>query len=190
MNVYQAALKRRSIRKFRQDKISNETLLKYIDAARVAPSASNMQPIKYVIVNKEENVKEFFSYMNWAGYIRPEGDPKPGEEPTAYIVILADTSVRKTGYELDIGAAAQTIMLCAQEDGTGTCWLGAIDRESIKKKLNLSDDIVISTVIALGYPAENPQIESEAGSIKYYKDQNGNLHVPKRKMEDILYKTI
>jgi len=190
MSVYNIAQSRRSIRKFNQDKIENETLIKYIDAARLAPSASNMQPIRYVIVNEDKNVKELFNFMSWAGYIKPEGNPKSGEEPTAYIVILADTNIRKTGYELDIGAAAQNIMLCAQEDGIGTCWLGAIDREKIKNMLSLEDNFVINTVIALGYPAEKPQTELENGSTKYYKDQNGTLHVPKKGLEDVIFKTL
>lgn len=190
MEVYKAAISRRSIRKFKQDKIGNKTLHKYIDAARLAPSASNMQPVRYAIVNGEENVQRFFPFTNWAGYIKPAGNPAPGEEPTAYIVILADTSIRNSNYELDIGAAAQNIMLCAQEDGIGTCWLGAIDRDKIREFLQLDEKYAISTVIALGYPAENPQIEQENGTIKYYKDENGTLHVPKRKLEDIIIKSI
>jgi len=186
MGVYEVAQKRRSIRKFNQIKIETETLTKYIDAARVSPSASNMQPVKYAIINSDKTVKEFFHLLKWAGYIAPNGNPKEGEEPTAYIVVLADTSIRSAGYELDIGAAAQTIMLCAAEDGIGTCWLGAIDREKIRKFLNLEEKYTINTVIALGFPAEDPQIELEKGSIKYFKDENGVLHVPKRKKEDII----
>lgn len=186
MSVYEIAAKRRTIRKFKQDKLENELLLSFIDAARLAPSASNMQPIKYKVINNAESVNKLFPSLKWAGYIAPNGNPAAGEEPTAYIVILVDTKIRNSGYELDIGAAAQTIMLCAQEKGIGTCWLGAIDRDAIRKDFNIGDEYTINTVIALGYPLEEPQTEVENGSIKYYKDENGKLHVPKRKLEDIL----
>lgn len=186
MKVYEAAMKRRTIRKFSQKKIENETLLKFIDAARVSPSSTNMQPVKYIIVNKDETVKELFPLVKWAGYIAPKGNPQKGEEPTAYIVILADTNLRKAGFEYDIGAAAQTILLCAEEEGIGSCWMYSIDRDKIRGLLNIEEQYEINCVLSLGYPAEAPCIEDENGSIKYYKDLNGTLHVPKRKREDVL----
>jgi len=186
MKVYEAAIKRRTIRKFSQKKIENETLLKFIDAARVSPSAANMQPVKYIIVNDDEIVKELFPFVKWAGYITPNGNPQKGEEPTAYIVILADTNVRKAGSEYDIGAAAQTIILCAQEEGIGSCWMQAIDKDKIRSLLNVDGQYEVNSVLSLGYPAEAPLAEDETGSIKYYKDENGTLHVPKRRREDVL----
>lgn len=147
-----------------------------------------MQPIKYILVNNDEKVKELFPCVKWAAYIAPEGNPQKGEEPTAYIVILNDTSIRNAGYELDIGAAAQTIMLCAAEKDIGTCWMGAIDRDKIRDILKIDEKYVINTLLALGYSAEEPQVYTENGTIKYHKDENGVLHVPKRKLEDILFK--
>ncbi len=188
MSVYDLIYKRRTIRKFRQERIGRSVLEKLIDAARFAPSGANLQPVKYIIVDEPEEVKEMFGYTRWAGYIAPEGTPKKGEEPVAYIVILADTEIRKQGYELDIGAAAQNIMLAALEEGIGTCWIGSIDRDNIRKMLDIPERYIINTVIALGYPAESPVVEEENGSIKYYKDENGVLHVPKRKLKDIILK--
>lgn len=190
MKVFEAAIKRRTIRKFSQKKIENDILVRYIDAARVSPSAANMQPVKYVIVNNDETVKGLFPFVKWAAYIAPNGNPQKGEEPTAYIVILADTNVRKAGYEYDIGAAAQTILLCAEEDGIGSCWMQAIDRDKIRSLLNIEDQYEVNSVLSLGYPAEDSQVEDENGAIKYYKDENGTLHVPKRKREDILIKIL
>ena len=93
------------------NKISKELLLKYIDAARIAPSGGNLQPLKYAIISKKEAVSEFFSYVKWAGYLAPYYNPKENERPTAYIVVLADTAIRKNGYELDVGAAVENIIL-------------------------------------------------------------------------------
>ena len=188
MSVYELILKRRTIRKFRQDKIERSVLEKLINAARYAPSASNMQPIKYIIVEEPEKVEKVFQNVKWAAYIAPEGDPKEGEKPVAFIIILVDTEIKDSYYELDIGAAAQNIFLTALEEGIGTCWMSAINRDEIRSIFKIPDRYIINTVIALGYIGENPIAEDETGSIRYYKDKDGVLHVPKRKLEDIILK--
>jgi len=188
MSTFDLIRQRRSIRKFQQKKLDRAQLGKMLDAARLAPSASNLQPLKYVIVDEEGKVAQFFKYVKWAGYIAPDGNPGIGEEPVAYIVILADTQVRKTGYELDAGAAAQNIFLTALEEGIGSCWIFSVDRDAVRKLLNIPDRYEINSVTALGYPAESPVMEDENGSIRYYKDGAGVLHVPKRKLDDVILK--
>ncbi|HZK71401.1 MAG TPA: nitroreductase family protein [Clostridia bacterium] len=186
MNTYDLILKRRTIRKFKQQSIERATLEKLINVARLAPSAANLQPLKYKIVDDTDTVKKVFENVKWAGYIAPTGNPAEGETPVAYIAILVDTEISKGDCGMDIGAAAQNIFLAALEDGIGTCWMGAIDRMKIREILNIPERYVLNTVIALGYPLENPVYENENGSIKYYKDHDGVLHVPKRKLQDII----
>ena len=186
MSAYDVILNRRTIRKFKQQDIELDLLKKLINAARFAPSANNIQPLKYKLVHNKEQVKAVFEHVRWAGYIAPTGNPGEGEKPVAYIVILADTDIRSSGYELDVGAAAQSIFIAAQEEGIGTCWMGAIDRDKIKQLLNIPEKYILNTVIALGYVGETPVSEDECGSVKYYKDDKGVLHVPKRKLEDII----
>jgi len=187
MNIYEAILKRRTIRKFKQEQIPLEVLKKLANAARVAPSASNMQPLKYLIVNEKNKVKEIFKYISWAGAIRPEGNPKEGEEPTAYILMLCDKEVRKDGFDTDAGAAMENLILAGVEEGIGSCWMGAIDRGNITKLLSIPERFTIHTLVSLGYIGESPVMEDEEGSLKYYKDETGCLHVPKRKFEDVTY---
>ena len=188
MNVYETIRNRRTIRKFKQQRIERGILEKLIDAARFAPSSSNMQPLKYMIVDEPGMAARIFEYVKWAGYITPAGNPDEGEKPVAFIIILVDSEIRASGYELDIGAAAQSIFLAAEEEGIGTCWMGAIDKERIRSILVISERFIINTVIALGYSGESPVTEDEKGSIKYYKDGSGVLHVPKRKLTDIIIK--
>lgn len=187
MNVYETILKRRTIRKFNQQPIDENILLKLINAARVAPQGANLQPLKYVVINDKLLIEPLFETIAWAGYIRPNGDPQDGEKPVAYILILADSSIKKEGYDIDAGAAVQNILLTALEEGIGSCWLGAINRSKIKELLNIPDKYIIHTMVALGYPAEEPVIEDTEDSIKYYKDENNVLHVPKRKLDDVLF---
>ncbi|HHW47371.1 MAG TPA: nitroreductase [Clostridiaceae bacterium] len=188
MGIYETILARRTIRKFKQEKIDDSILKKLLNAARHAPSAANIQPIKYIIVNDEEKVNEVFKHVKWAAYIAPHGTPSENEKPVAFIIILIDTEIKRSDYELDVGAAAQNIFLAAWEEGIGTCWMGAVNRDAVRKALNIDNRYIINTVIALGYMAEAPVVEDENGSIKYYKDEKGVLHVPKRKLDDIILK--
>ena len=186
MSTYDVILSRRTIRKFKQETIEKSIIKKLVNAARYAPSGANMQPIKYIIVDDADKVPKVFNHLKWAGYIAPQGDPKKGEEPVAYIIVLVDTKIRKSGYELDLGAAIQNILLVAEEEGIGTCWLGSVERDAIRKLLDIQEDFLINSVIALGYKDEISVAEDANGSIKYYKDEKGILHVPKRKLEDII----
>lgn len=186
MSTYELIMKRRTVRKFKQEPIERIKLEKLINAARFAPSAANIQPLKYKIIDNPNEVDQVFGNVKWAAYIAPQGNPCQEEKPVAFIAVLVDTEIKSSGYELDIGAAAQNIFLAALEEGIGTCWMGAINRDEIKKILQIPDRYILNTVIALGYSGENPVAEDENGSIKYYKDAEGVLHVPKRKLEDII----
>jgi nitroreductase len=185
MTVSQAITERRTIRKFTQEEIPFETLKNLVYFASLAPSASNIQPLKYKIITKSDACR-MFPYLKWAGYIAPEGDPKEGEEPTAYIVVLADTDIRKSGWEHDCGASVQNILLGAFEQGIASCWLGAIDRPKIAEEFDIPEKYYIDSVLAFGYPAEESVAEPKTESIKYYKDENKKYHIPKRTFEEII----
>ncbi|MDD3839907.1 MAG: nitroreductase family protein [Clostridia bacterium] len=186
MKLYDAIENRRTIRKFRQKKIDREIIGKLIHCARIAPSGANLQPLKYIVVDDPERVESVFSTLKWAGYIAPEGNPKEGQRPVAYIIVVVDTKIRKLGAERDVGAAVQNILLAAHAEGLGSCWIGSVDRKRLAQDLDIDPRYIIDSVIALGYPAEKSIYEDEQGSIEYYKDSNHVMHVPKRKLEDIL----
>jgi len=186
MTVEEAIGNRRTIRKFQQKAISQEILLGLVNAARLAPSTSNLQPIKYKIVNEKSLVDALFPLVRWAAYIAPEGTPKEGEHPVAFIVVCDDTAIRKEGYETDAGAAIENLILTAETEGIGVCWMGAVDRVKIHELLGLDKTMVIHTVLALGYKAEHPVLETAEATIKYYKDKDGTLHVPKRSLSSVL----
>lgn len=180
-------LKRRSIRNFSQKKIPLRLLKKFVNAARIAPSAANLQPLEYLVVTKPELCKKVFKYLAWAAYITPRGNPKIGCEPTAYIFVLVAAENPSAYTFRDVGAAAENIMLLAQSFGVGTCWLGSINRDKIRSILNIPGRMGIDTVIALGYPKMKSVVAPFKGSIKYYLDKKGVLHVPKRPLKNILH---
>lgn len=190
MSTYDLILNRRTIRKFEQKKITQEMLKKYVNAARLAPSAANRQPLKYAVVHSKEKVNKVFDCVKWAGYLAPDYNPKENERPTAFIAVCVDTNISKSGYEMDIGAAVENIVLTALEDGVGACWMGAIDRPKIAEILNLPENLTLSCVVALGYSAEKPkEVEIKEDNIKYYLE-NGTLCIPKRGIDEVLLEII
>ncbi len=189
MSTYQLALKRRSIRRFKNIPAPYELLEKCVNAARLAPSAANLQPLEYIIVDDEQLLPRVFDILNWAGYIRPAGDPPPRHRPTAYIVVLIKQGVGYKGLEnYDAGLAVENMILVALEEGISSCCIHSIDRDGLRELLNIPEDYIISLVLPLGYPDESPVVEEFAGSPKYWKDKDRVLHVPKRGLKDILHR--
>lgn len=186
MYTYELNKQRRTIRKFKQTPISRETLEKLIDAARVCPSAANLQPLRYKIVNDANACGALFPHLRWAGYL-PDGAPKTGEEPTAYILIVQDTSLRKTDADIDAGAAAMVMNLCGQELGFSCCWIGSFDREAVSNLYHFNDNLKPLLVLAFGYPAQKSCcVNVENQNIRYYLKSDNTLCVPKRDITDIL----
>ncbi len=178
---------RRTIRQFQQKEIPTNILLELADLGRLAPSASNLQPLEFLLVNDQTVRQKVFAGLRWAAYINPAGNPKPGQEPTAYVIILVNTEIRKEGYQYDVGAAVENIILGALTQGLGSCWLISIDRDRLRNVLEIPEKYLIDSVLALGYPAEKPVTEDLQGSVKYWKDETEVLHVPKRKLEEVVH---
>jgi len=188
VTTYELILKRRTIRRFKQDPIPEATLEKLVNAARLAPSGANLQPLEFIIVDDRSLVDQIFPCLKWAAYIAPKGDPPEGKRPIAYIVVLVNTRIKSSGYEHDSGAAIENLILAALEEGIGSCWLGSIDRKTVKTILRIPDHYLIDSIVALGYPDEEPMMEEAEGDIKYWLDEQGRLHVPKRKLSQIMHR--
>jgi len=186
MDVYDAIRQRRSIRRFKQKPISDDILKRLVDAGRIAPSAANLQPIEYILVNGAEICSKVFETIGWAGYIKPQWTPSLDERPTAYIVILIhkDTSFDP---RRDVGLSAENIMLAAEAEGLGSCMLMNIKKEKIRIILEIPDNVQIDSLIAVGYKAEKSVMVDIKNSVQYYRDENQVLYVPKRQLEDIIH---
>ena len=187
MNVYEAIFNRRTIRKFEQKPIPKEDIIKLIDCARVAAYPANVQPLKFAVIDDADMLKTLYPFTKWAGALK-DGAPRENERPVAYIAVLGDRNIKQGGgFEVEAGAAVTTVMLEAVEMGLGTCWLGAIQRDEIKKVLNLSENLDVVYLLALGYPMQTSRmVEMKDGNVKYYESPDGTINVPKRNMEEIL----
>lgn len=184
MEAYEAILKRRSIRQFEQEKIDRDILVKIADAGRLAPSAMNMQPLKFLVIDDKRR-KNIFKTLSWAGYLK-EWTPAEDKQPAAYIFILVDSEIKKSEYEYDVGLAAENMLIAATGFGLGSCPLMVFNKK-IADILKIKERYLLTLVVALGYPAEESEAEGMEGSIKYHRDENGVLYVPKRKEEQSVY---
>lgn len=187
MDVFEAIRKRRSIRKFKDERIPYGDLEDLVDAARIAPSASNKQPIEYLIVDDPELERKVFDCTEWAGYL--DWEPTREERPRAYILVLIDEENKSKSYKWDAGLATENICLGAAEKGLGTCILGAIDRNAIKSILNIPDEKFLEVAIGVGVPDHESYVEElKQNELRIWIDEDGDFHVPKRRLEDILYR--
>ncbi len=178
----------RSCRRFYEDHaVEPKTLKELVSLARISASAANLQPLKYVLSCDRQKNAEIFSCLAWAGYLKDWPGPGEGERPSAYIVVLGDTGISESA-GCDHGIAAQTIMLAAREKGLAGCMLGSIDRKTLRSNLNIPSQLKILLVLAIGKPKEQIVLETigSSDSIKYWRDNDGVHHVPKRKLEDII----
>ena len=178
----------RSCRRFYQDQpVSRETLLGLVDLARVSASAANLQPLKYALSFEPEKNAAIFATLAWAGYLKDWPGPGEGERPAAYIVVLGDRDIT-TNFGCDHGIAAQSILLGARAQGLGGCMIGSIKRDQLRQLLNLPLRYDILLVIALGAPKEQVVLTEVGpdGNIKYWRDQDGVHHVPKRRLDEII----
>jgi nitroreductase len=189
MEFAELVKKTRTYRRFDQSHaITQQTMRYLIECARLTPSGGNMQALRYLCTCTPAWNEKVFSTVAWAGYLPEWGGPKEGERPTAYVVILTDTSVKKVTPEIDVGIVAQTLVLAATSMGLGGCMFGSVRRERLKELLALPPGLEIALVVALGKPVEKVVIEpmGSDGSVKYYRDADGTHHVPKRAISDIL----
>lgn len=178
----------RSCRRFDQEYvIERTTLVELVDLARLAPSAANLQPLKYILSCDPQTNARIFPHLAWAAYLKDWPGPAEGERPAAYIIVLGDTRISRN-FGCDHGIAAQTMLLGATERGLAGCMIGLLAREDLRTALDISTRYEILLVLALGRRAERAIIEpiGNQGDIKYWRDDQGVHHVPKRPLEDLI----
>ena len=188
MTFKELVARTRSYRRFDQTvNIPREILDSWAALARLVPSSANHQALKFLLINDPELNARVFKSISFAGYLKEWGGPKEGEKPTAYVVILGDTTINQN-FDLDAGIAAQTIMLAANEDGFGGVMMGAIKRESLREEMQIPVHLEVVLLLALGKPTEEVVVEetSTEHGIRYYRDAEDVHHVPKRPLNELI----
>ena len=178
-------MKNRSTRGFDTSfKVRYDQLVSLIDAARLAPSARNQQALRYRLVTAEE-VHLVLPHIRLGRALPELNLPLPETEPNAYVVICSEKEGRYI--DIDLGIAAQTILLRAVEMGLNGVCIAAFDRDAVRDKLQLS--LPPQLVIAIGRSAERIEVVdiSEGESQTYYRE-NGVHYVPKLRTEELIVK--
>jgi len=147
LEVFEAIRRRRSIRRYKKDaKIPEEHILKILEAARLAPSAGNRQPWRFVVVKDPEVKRKLAEACNNQTFIA---------DAQVAVVAIGDPSVSRW-YSQDPMIAVEHMVLEATELGYGTCWIGAFNEEAVKKVLNIPPELKVVCVIPVGVPDEEP----------------------------------
>jgi nitroreductase len=142
---------RRSIRKYTNQKISDQDLKELLKAAMAAPSAGNQQPWEFIIVTDREILNSITRIHPYSQMLR---------EAALAIIVCADLAKEiHTGYWVqDCAAATENILIEAKHLGLGSVWLGVYPREDrvtgIKKLFNLPEKVMPLSIVSIGYPAE------------------------------------
>jgi len=150
MDVYEAILTRKSVRSYQPTEISDETLQKLFEVARLAPSAGNRQEWRFVVVRDSATRTQLAKAARDQMFIA---------EAPVVIVCCAETdkhvmSCGETCYPIDVAAAIDHLTLAAAAEGLGTCWIGAFDQAKVKSLLEIPADIQVVELLPLGYPAD------------------------------------
>ncbi len=178
----------RTCRRFYQEvAIKQETLRELVDLTRLSASGANRQPLKYILSCDPQKNALIFQCLGWAGALKDWPGPPEGERPSAHIIILGDTEIRKI-VGCDHGIAALSIFLGAREKGLGGCMHGNVKRGELSKALGIPPRYEILLVLSLGKPKEKVVLETleSGGNFNYWRDSDSVHHVPKRRLEDII----
>jgi nitroreductase len=171
---------RKSVRKYTGSPLPRELVEKCIEAARLAPSADNVQPWRFIVLDDPEYKKQFCESVLTGLFRRTRFI----EKAPVIVVLAARTSlivhgigkrVVKTDVQLiDIGIAGEHLVLQAQELGIGTCWINMFNPKRAKRVLDLPSNLRVISLIAMGYPAEGAtknRRDLPLDAILFYNDE-------------------
>jgi len=167
LDVFETFQKRKSVRSYVQTPVPDEVLVKVLDAARLAPSAGNIQPWHFIIVRDEEKRTRIAKGCRYGRFL---------DESPVVIVACGDRKASPRWYIVDTSIALEHVVLAATALGLGTCWIGMFNKEDIRETLKLPENFEIIALMALGYPGEKLDLGARI------------LHAvrPKKKLEDIV----
>jgi nitroreductase len=157
---------RRSVRRYLERPVEREKVLACLDAARLAPSAENVQPWRFLVID-DPGIKERFSEAAFSGIYRTSRFA--GKAPVLVLIMARlDVLANRIGkqvqkvpfYLIDVGIAGGQLSLQAEELGLGTCWIGWFNLRRTRKFFRIPRRYKIVCLIALGYYEKKPREKS------------------------------
>ena len=151
MEVFEAVQARRSIRAYEPTPVPKEKLERILEAARLAPSAENIQPWHFIVVtDHEKRVK--LAKAPFAGFLK---------EAPVVIVGCGDQKASPRWFMVDVAIAMQNMVLTATGEGLGTCWVGSFDENQVRELLKIPENYRVVALLALGYPRKKIDIQGK-----------------------------
>ena len=174
VKIMEAILSRRSIRKYTNQSVPEQTIKELLEAAMSAPSAGNQQPWQFVVIKERKILDEIPKFHPFSQMLR---------EAQLAILVCGDLELEKNkGYWVqDCSAATENILIAATAKGLGAVWLGIYPREKrvagVKKLLGLPQHIIPLSLISIGYPAEQkpPANRYDSSRIHYNHWQENHV---------------
>lgn len=151
MDIYKTIKKRRSVRSYKKEPVPKEKLKRILDkGVRLAPSASNRQDYKFVIVTEEKKRKKLGQAAAGQTFV--------GQAPVVIAAVsLSPERLMSCGvpaYAVDLGIALDHLTLAAAREGLGTCWIGAFSQSKVKQILDIPKTYKVAALMPLGVPAQ------------------------------------
>lgn len=171
--------RRRSVRRYLDKPVERELVLACLEAARLAPSAENVQPWRFLVVD-DPALRDRFASEVFSGIYGPSRFA--GRAPVLILVlarldILANRLGRRIQgvpfYLIDIGIAGEHLVLQAEELGLGACWIGWFNIRRARKLFRIPRRYKIVSLLALGYPEPRPRVEKKRRPLKEIAWFNG-----------------
>jgi nitroreductase len=152
MAVIEAIRKRYSCRAYQDRPVEQEKLESILEAARLAPSAKNLQDWRFVIVTDKEKKRRLADAASGQMFIADAGVIIVGCSNSDYVMRCG----QPIG-PIDVAIALEHICLQAADLGLATCWIGSFYPEKVRAVLGIPDNIAVIELMALGYPADEPK---------------------------------
>lgn len=147
MDVFETIKTRRSIRKYLPKPIPDDKLEMIFEAARLAPSAANRQPWRFVVVQDANRKKALATAANNQTFL---------SDAAAIVAAVGDPDVSARWHERDPMIAIEHMALAAAALGYGTCWIGAFDEDAVKHLLKIPAKMRVIALLPIGIPDEAP----------------------------------
>ncbi|MFH1577850.1 MAG: nitroreductase family protein [Candidatus Omnitrophota bacterium] len=148
MDVMSAIKQRYSVRSYKPCDVEEEKLKGVLEAARLAPSASNRQEWRFIVVRDKVVRKRLAEAARNQAFV--------GQAPVVIVCLaVTDNHIMTCGqlcYPIDVAIAIEHMALKATEEGMGTCWIGAFYEDRVKEILGIPQDIRVVELLTLGYP--------------------------------------
>ncbi len=156
MNFLELTRSRYSVRSYQQRPVEQDKLDRILEAVRLAPSGSNRQPWKFVVVRDADVRQRLVPACSNQQFV--------GQAPVvvAGVGLMPDRLMRcdVPGDPVDVAIAMEHLALAAAAEGLGTCWIGAYYQDQVREVLNIPDTVKIVQLMTLGYPADEPRPKS------------------------------